>query len=509
MQTKELNAAIVEKLSAAAQEYFKRLTDTYDEQTIKVGTYSATEIVKECKYNEKHNLPVYTKIDDCGECKVDVGTFQCEFPMYRIFEILDKFEKLAKIPTAKKAKFVRSAKVEAVAEFIITFPKSAKELAKYASKDIIRPAMCGVCIDTANAAIVATDTHVLGESRAEIELISGEHTKILISAKDTKALAGQTAIIEVQPDRKVIITADNGAIFNAEVIKNYPNYRRVVPQVTRKGYFKLTKDGKKQFTAFVKDAAKHDIQGVTISIVEGASVMQLSFREYIVGGRTAEIELTEPARCDMKITISVNSFASYASAWAGGLWITDNARPFVVDCDGMEYTIVMPSPTPEQYSVEGERINAMERHTAQEAQEAEAVKSESVTEPAANTPAAHLDTEYILAQYSCKTPVWMQATAHSRNITPRLRTIENKHYQKHVYFIPHSAFMGADRQSISRMAETPRKRIAGRFLMNCAYAVAAKTMASGNDTDCCRQQTANAPPLSPPPPHPRKPCSTT
>lgn len=351
----DINSMILAQLNKIAVEYMSQLNKNYDDFiTLPIGNYSAKEIRK---LQLKHKFPEI----DTTECRVSAGTFEMVFPKNLIFEMLARFEATFKPKSANRIKLVREMPTNVIAEFIVTIPKESKALATQVSTDNFRPNLCGVCIDTANNAIVATDTGILSEVKAEIELISGEHKYILVDAKSFKQIAGQTTIIEVSDNKTVTITADNGIVVHAEVISNYVAYRRVLPKLSRNGYIKVCKEDVKNVMAFAKSAK----EWFDITVDKGSDEMILkSYDAYSETTKSAKVKLEFAARNDIRLRLSSSKFTKMGTSWLGGLWFNDSSRPLVLDCKGMLYTLLMPLVGKEHAEVSERDIECLERHNS-------------------------------------------------------------------------------------------------------------------------------------------------
>lgn len=394
-----INNGIIENLSRAAQEYFGTL------ERVPVGTYTARDI---CDMEKKRDLTLENY--DIYTCKV--GTFECSFPKSMIFRVLHQYEKIFKVSSAKRAKFTQSKQVKAASEFIITFPKATKELSKHVGKDTYRPVLCGVCIDTANSALVATDTKVLSEVRAEVDVCSGEHCKVLIDAKTAKALAGKSAIVEVGEDGKAVITAESGETYEGKTTRNYPDYRRALPNISREGYIKFGKDAIKEFTKFCK------MNGGNIEMRIAKGSEEVILKSYIADDgemklqSAVTLQLESDAQCEGVLMFDTEVFKKVAQ-WNGGIWLT-NCRPIVFDCNGMEYTIIMPL-SGTQMDISGEVMPCMERNTTAMTDSEVIVKvvTEPITKVIPNR-AENLEIEHTEVVSEKATPLKRETGIHSR-----------------------------------------------------------------------------------------------
>lgn len=372
MEQNEIITALHTQLKAAAQRIFAALE-------IKPGKYTAADVDKTLNLSgqmaaiaaarrESREYPataernatkiacIMSDLDiigiTCEPVTISVDTFTASIPAALVFAKLIQWEKEFKIKTADKAVFVKEEEAKVIASCVVDFPKEAKYIADYAGTDPIRPIMMGVCLDTANSCIVATDTHVLSEIPVVVSEMDGEPLKIVIDPKIIKAVAGQRCTVKLLKDaeKNISIKTDKGDVYTCENIKgNYPNYRRVYPKVNRDGLIELTKEGVKTLANFAKATVKQtkdtrcgDVV-IKIEIPAYSSTGKATYFDPVYQSeRIVNFAIKGSPKFDIIFGVQAFSLGIVTKNWNGCMWFTDPSKPIVFDNINTACTIIMP-----------------------------------------------------------------------------------------------------------------------------------------------------------------------
>lgn len=364
----EINRSIVAQLAEIGRELFDRLG-------LDSGTYTAAQLSKN-QHPANKNLPLYELPEDVDGSEirtVAAGTFTLEFPLWLVFRFLDDFEKLAKIPTKEKSKFIKANDALGLS-FFVNIPKEAAEVAKFATSDPVREVLQFVCLDVKNSALVATDTKILAEFSITIEEAPAEECpKIFINPKHLKNMVGRCRVQLIDDEqtlgrRVATITTEAGEIFKTDApAHNFPDYRRVYPSaLSLSGYLQFAKEGVKAFKNFAKSAKKTAEQTsyIKISVEEGETAARLLYFDHCnQTEQTISATLSAPACGSFTFGLRPDCFDGAAGAWAGGLWIVDPSRPMVLDCKGARAVVIMPvcCDTPRGEAVKTDTFGTLDR----------------------------------------------------------------------------------------------------------------------------------------------------
>lgn len=167
MTDKEKNFAILSKLYEFADEIWANVEDK------RAGVFTASEIarsIKSCK-------DVIVCFGDLGDeqITVEVDSFSCSIPKSRIFEYIRVFERLAGVSSNKAKTFVceeEKGNVLGSCKFELT--KDFADLAKFVSKDELRPSLMNVAINVDLSCLIASDGRVLKAYPVRIIETSGD-----------------------------------------------------------------------------------------------------------------------------------------------------------------------------------------------------------------------------------------------------------------------------------------------------------------------------------------------
>lgn len=293
------------------------------------------------------------KIGDLKEpVTISVDTFTATIPAALVFAKLVAWEREFSISTAAKAKFVKEEEAEIIASCIVDFPKEAKYIVDYVSTDQLRPIVTGVCLDTANNCIVATDTHVLTVIPITASNINGDNIKTIIDAKVIKACAGQRCTVEMLKDveKDIRIRTEKGDVYTTASIRgNYPAYDRVLPKVNRIGLVELTKEGIKTLANFAKGTvkqAKDSRDGNTSIRIEVEAYADHGTAVYYDPEYQREKKVTFNLKGSPEINVAFEIHAFNLSIvtknWDGCFWYQSPFRPITFDNINTACTIAMP-----------------------------------------------------------------------------------------------------------------------------------------------------------------------
>jgi len=182
---------------------------------------------------------------------VEIDNFSCRVNGWKIFDVLERAARAWNIATAARVIF---EKKRAAAPVVVSFTLSAaaaRELAACCAKDILRPVMNGVHLDTRRRCLVASDGRImrvlhLGAALAVDE--SAAASSYIIPADVLKS--GRVVTI----DANDIASTDKKS---APVIPGrYPNYFSVIPAASEAGRVAITPAQWKEIKKAVADVAK-------------------------------------------------------------------------------------------------------------------------------------------------------------------------------------------------------------------------------------------------------------
>lgn len=167
MNEKDKNFAILSKLYELADEIWENVEDK------RAGVFTASEIarsIKSCK-------DVIVCFGDLGDeqITVEVDSFKCSIQKSRIFEYIRIFERLAGVSDKKAKTFVcEEEKGDVLGSCKFEFTKDFADLAKFVSKDELRPSLMNVALNVDLSCLVASDGKVLKAYPVRIIEASGD-----------------------------------------------------------------------------------------------------------------------------------------------------------------------------------------------------------------------------------------------------------------------------------------------------------------------------------------------
>ena len=264
MNEKDKNFAILSKLYELADEIWENVEDK------RAGVFTASEIarsIKSCK-------DVIVCFGDLGDeqITVEVDSFSCSIPKSRIFEYIRIFERLAGVGDKKAKTFVHTEDTGDVlgsCKFELT--KDFADLAKFVSKDELRPSLMNVALNVDLSCLIASDGRVLKAYPVRIIETSGDMSDFQIQgamfSKLCKRLgARKTYIVECTNYGSSgcienCVFSCGGLSITTKYSERYPNVKGVIRDVREAGRMILCPDAWKDATKFFKSS-----KGQTVKI---------------------------------------------------------------------------------------------------------------------------------------------------------------------------------------------------------------------------------------------------
>ena len=264
MNEKDKNFAILSKLYELADEIWENVEDK------RAGVFTASEIarsIKSCK-------DVIVCFGDLGDeqITVEVDSFKCSIQKSRIFEYIRIFERLAGVGDKKAKTFVHTedtGDVLGCCKFELT--KDFADLAKFVSKDELRPSLMNVALNVDLSCLIASDGRVLKAYPVRIIETSGDMSDFQIQgamfSKLCKRLgARKTYIVECTNYGSSgcienCVFSCGGLSITTGYSGRYPNVKGVIRDVREAGRMILCPDAWKDATKFFKSS-----KGQTVKI---------------------------------------------------------------------------------------------------------------------------------------------------------------------------------------------------------------------------------------------------
>lgn len=275
MNEKDKNFAILSKLYEFADEIWANVEDK------RAGVFTASEIarsIKSCK-------DVIVCFGDLGDeqITVEVDSFSCSIPKSRIFEYIRVFERLADVSSNKAKTFVceeEKGNVLGSCKFELT--KDFADLAKFVSKDELRPSLMNVAINVDLSCLIASDGRVLKAYPVRIIETSGDMSDFQIQgamfSKLCKRLgARKTYIAECTNygDSGYIencVFSCGGLSITTKYSGRYPNVKGVIRDVREAGRMILCPDAWKGATKFFKSSKGQTVK-ITANVGDDFAVL--------------------------------------------------------------------------------------------------------------------------------------------------------------------------------------------------------------------------------------------
>lgn len=394
-----INASIIEQLTAIAREYFPKLNaaaGAYSaQQCAKLNTWfisyqSQRRALKETisetvKINCRTIADVHAKaraekqIEDAKQqlaileaeaadkystFTVTAGTYTLTALTPLVFQFLDAFESMERVPNKNRAKFIaEGAAGGACLEVVI--PKEAAALANLTEKPSAR---CHtpreyIYINAGRSELLATNTLILAAYPVEISGDVSDLTKapICISPKHIKQLAGKCTIYYDAETKTTTAINEAGEVFvTTPELCGYVDYSRAFPATSPGRYLQFTAaavEGVLKFAkAAAKFAAKADNGNAPFEMQCKPGDTSVMFTAAAAAGEQSSYtaELAAPAGVDLLCRFSSKLFTAAATGWNGGMWFSRANGPAILDCAGAVCTLIMPM------IVEGARMDCAE-----------------------------------------------------------------------------------------------------------------------------------------------------
>lgn len=275
MNEKDKNFAILSKLYELADEIWENVEDK------RAGVFTASEIarsIKSCK-------DVIVCFGDLGDeqITVEVDSFSCSIPKSRIFEYIRIFERLAGVGDKKAKTFVHTEDTGDVlgsCKFELT--KDFADLAKFVSKDELRPSLMNVALNVDLSCLIASDGRVLKAYPVRIIETSGDKNDFQIQgamfSKLCKRLgARETYIAECTNYGgsgciENCVFSCGGLSITTGYSGRYPNVKGVIRDVREAGRMILCPDAWKDATKFFKSSKGQTVK-ITANVGEDFAVL--------------------------------------------------------------------------------------------------------------------------------------------------------------------------------------------------------------------------------------------
>lgn len=275
MNEKDKNFAILSKLYEFADEIWENVEDK------RAGVFTASEIarsIKSCK-------DVIVCFGDLGDeqITVEVDSFKCSIPKSRIFEYISVFERLAGVGSKSAKVFVHEEeKGDVLGSCKFELTKDFADLAKFVSKDELRPSLMNVALNVDLSCLVASDGKVLKAYPVRIIETSGDKNDFQIQgamfSKLCKRLgARETYIAECTNygDSGCIencVFSCGGLSITTKYSGRYPNVKGVIRDVREAGRMILCPDAWKDATKFFKSSKGQTVK-ITANVGDDFAVL--------------------------------------------------------------------------------------------------------------------------------------------------------------------------------------------------------------------------------------------
>lgn len=275
MNEKDKNFAILSKLYELADEIWENVEDK------RAGVFTASEIarsIKSCK-------DVIVCFGDLGDeqITVEVDSFKCSIQKSRIFEYIRIFERLAGVGDKKAKTFVcEEEKGDVLGSCKFELTKDFADLAKFVSKDELRPSLMNVALNVDLSCLVASDGKVLKAYPVRIIEASGDKNDFQIQgamfSKLCKRLgARETYIAECTNYGgsgciENCVFSCGGLSITTGYSGRYPNVKGVIRDVREAGRMILCPDAWKDATKFFKSSKGQTVK-ITANVGEDFAVL--------------------------------------------------------------------------------------------------------------------------------------------------------------------------------------------------------------------------------------------
>ena len=257
MTDKEKNFAILSKLYEFADEIWANVEDK------RAGVFTAADIARSIRL--KREKIVSFGDSENEQITVEVDSFKCSIPKSRIFEYIRVFERLAGVSSNKAKTFVceeEKGNVLGSCKFELT--KDFADLAKFVSKDELRPSLMNVAINVDLSCLIASDGRVLKAYPVRIIETSGDMSDFQIQGAMFSKLckrfgARKTYIAECTNYGgsgciENCVFSCGGLSITTKYSERYHNVKGVIRDVREAGRMILCPDAWKDATKFFKSS---------------------------------------------------------------------------------------------------------------------------------------------------------------------------------------------------------------------------------------------------------------
>ena len=257
-----------------------------------------------------------------------------------------------------------------IAKFEVTIPKTAKTLAKFVCKDVLRPVMQYVCIEPSKGYITATDAYMLQVMNITVDGELPDGLQILVDPKHIAKVAGKHVGIsvfedvrEVEEERTVSrgyfvgSTTTNvkvnrtfravemrcgGETYTTEAqVQNFPDVMRAIPRREGRKTLRLTPESLDALKTICK-LHKGD-NYITLTTSEGDNRLTVcgEVESYSDSRAAYSLKLAEAAELAITIRLNLNRLSACLTGCNGIISFIDISRPVMFDGDA-DATILMP-----------------------------------------------------------------------------------------------------------------------------------------------------------------------
>ncbi len=212
MTEKEKDLQICKELEASASAVFNEFSEG-----VPAGIYTVADMIK-VKKGSTAIAPADVVRYNIGEARekaikagkifddmraVNVDTFACRFPASMVFDILAKFETLARVSSAKRAKFVKEDNAGELFRVSVVASKSCACVSNYVCKYDLRVTLKYVFLEISagQSWAVASDSKKLcavpasaGLVSGSLPFVSGDRPGLFIPAKVWRSICGRGAV---------------------------------------------------------------------------------------------------------------------------------------------------------------------------------------------------------------------------------------------------------------------------------------------------------------------------
>lgn len=317
-------------------------------------------------------------------CHIEVGTFECKFPLGSVFELMEQFKSLAKVKGEIIFTYEEKIDLPLVTTVGFTFENStaAKKLSAFAATDELRPimncVMAEVNIDTEIVSFVATDGHAVAVITTDKFYIHRNNPcdhvlRAMFAKKDWERICdyakknGNEITLdfylhsENQTNDTAVARCDDQNI--KSIMQDgcrYPNWHSVMPFLNGYKRIRLTEEGISQFATYIKNDKSNYPFHYTVSIEEGCSELCIEWTDDdFCKTQSVKFPLESPAEETAVFGLAKRQMKKFTTL---GFWYKDSNSPFYFDSKEYDAILAMPvmvegyaqEPEPVKESVEVE-----------------------------------------------------------------------------------------------------------------------------------------------------------